>query len=446
MAFELPPRVLVVGLGSSGLAAARLAAADGSEVWVTDLRSEPELSDELEELGDGVRTFLSGHPESCLEGVGLVVASPGVPADAPLLEVARDRGIEVNTEIEFAWRHRQQAELVAVTGSNGKSTVTELTARMLLEAGHSAVAGGNLGPPASQLVLDGGWESWVLEISSFQAELLTEMAPKAAVFLNLSQDHLERHPDIDAYFAAKERLFAFQCENDVAVVNADDPMVAGIRTAARKRSFSVSGPADACLDGDELVVDQESIIKRSELRLSGIHNLANALAAALAAAALGSPLPAMAAALKTFDGLEHRHRTVHTADGVRWIDDSKATNVGATLAALRGYPDRSLHLILGGQAKGQDFLVLADEVRRAVSRLYLIGEDGSAIAEALSGSAPTESCGTLAEAVARARRHAVAGECVLLAPACASFDQFSGYAERGDCFTSLARQEVASCP
>jgi len=446
VAFELSPRVLVVGLGSSGLAAARLAAADGSEVWVTDLRSESELSDELEKLGDGVRTFLSGHPGSCLEGVGLVVASPGVPADAPLLEVARDRGIEVNTEIEFAWRHRQQAQLVAVTGSNGKSTVTELTARMLLEAGQSAVAGGNLGPPASQLVLDGGWESWVLEISSFQAELLTEMAPKAAVFLNLSQDHLERHPDIAAYFAAKERLFAFQCESDVAVVNADDSMVAGLRTAARKRSFSVSGPADACLDGDELVVDQESIIERSELRLSGIHNLANALAAALAAAALGSPLPAMAAALKTFDGLEHRHRTVHTADGVRWIDDSKATNVGATLAALRGYPNRSLHLILGGQGKGQDFLVLADEVRRAVSRLYLIGEDGSAIAEALSGSAPTESCGTLAEAVARARRHAVAGECVLLAPACASFDQFSGYAERGDCFTNLARQEVASCP
>jgi UDP-N-acetylmuramoylalanine--D-glutamate ligase len=443
---ELSPRVLVVGLGSSGLAAVRLAAADGSEVWVTDLRSEAELSAELEELGDDVRTFLGGHPEDCLEGVGLVVASPGVAADAPLLEAARGRGIEINTEIEFAWRHRPQAELVAVTGSNGKSTVTELTARMLIAADRSAVAGGNLGPPASQLVLEGGWESWVLEISSFQAELLTEMAPTAAVFLNLSQDHLERHPDIDSYFAAKERLFAFQSESDVAVLNADDPMVAATRTAARKRSFSISNRADACLDGDELVLDGESIMKSAELRLSGIHNLANALAAALAAAALGSPLTAMAAALSTFDGLEHRHRTVHTADGVRWIDDSKATNVGATLAALGGYPDRSLHLILGGMGKGQDFSVLADEVRRTVSRLYLIGEDGPAIAEALAGSAPTESCGTLTEAVSRARRHAVAGEWVLLAPACASFDQFSGYGERGDRFAELARQEVAPCP
>ena len=446
MVFEPSPRVLVVGLGSSGLAAARLAASAGSEVWVTDLRGEADLATELAELGGNVGTFLGGHPESCLDGVALVIVSPGVPADAPLVAAGRDRGIEVCTEIEFAWRHRPQAGLVAVTGSNGKSTVTELTARMLVEAGQSAVAGGNLGPPASQLVLDGGWDSWVLEISSFQAELLTEMTPRVAVFLNLSQDHLERHPDLGSYFAAKQRLFAFQSEADVAVLNADDPMVAATRTAARRRSFSISGQADACLDGDELVLDGESIMKKSEVRLSGIHNLANALAAALAAAALGSPLPAMAAALNTFDGLEHRHRTVHSADGVRWIDDSKATNVGATLAALRGYPDRSLHLILGGQAKGQDFSVLADEVRRAVSRLYLIGEDGPAIAETLSGAAPAESCGTLARAVQEARRHAVAGECVLLAPACASFDQFSGYGERGDCFTGLARQEVASCP
>jgi UDP-N-acetylmuramoylalanine--D-glutamate ligase len=438
--------VLVVGLGSSGLAAARLAAAEGSEVWATDLRSETELSVELEELGSGVRTFLDGHPESCLEGVELVIVSPGVPADAPLLAAARARGIEINTEIEFAWRHRPQADLVAVTGSNGKSTVTELTARMLVEAGQSTVAGGNLGPPASQLVLDGGWESWVLEISSFQAELLTEMAPRAAVFLNLSQDHLERHPDINSYFAAKERLFAFQGETDVAVLNADDPIVGETRTAARRRSFSVSGPADACLEGEDLVLDGESIMSSSAVRLSGLHNLANALAAALAAVALGAPLTAMGAALSSFDGLDHRHRTVHAAGGIRWIDDSKATNVGATLAALRGYPDHSLHLILGGQAKGQDFSVLADEVRRAVSRLYLIGVDGPAIAEALSGSAPTESCGTLEEAVLRARRHAAAGEWVLLAPACASFDQFSGYDERGDHFAGLARREEASCP
>jgi UDP-N-acetylmuramoylalanine--D-glutamate ligase len=438
--------VLVVGLGSSGLAAARLATADGSEVWATDLRPEAELATEMADLGDDVRTFLGGHPESCLDGVDLVIASPGVPADAPLLELARQRGVEINTEIEFAWFHQPQAELVAVTGSNGKSTVTELTARMLVEAGRSTVAGGNLGTPASQLVLDGGWESWVLEISSFQSELLTAMAPRVAVFLNLSQDHLERHPDLDTYCAAKQRLFAFQTDADTAVLNFDDPMVAATRTAARIRSFSTSDSADAFLDGDELVLDNAPIIRSSEVRMSGIHNLANALAASLAAVVLGATPAAMAATLSTFEGLEHRHRTVHTENGVRWVDDSKATNVAATLAALRGYPDDSLHLILGGRAKGQDFEVLADEVQRAVTRLYVIGEDGPAIAAILAGSAPIEDCGTLAEAVRRARHHAASGEWVLLAPACASFDQFSNYGERGDHFTDLARQEVAPCP
>ena len=446
MQFEVSPRVLVVGLGSSGVAAACLAAADGSEVWTTDLRSASELEAELAALGSDVRTFLGGHPNNCLDGVGHVIASPGVPADAPLLESARIRGIEINSEIEFAWLHRPQAELVAVTGSNGKSTVTELTAQMLVDAGRSTVAGGNLGTPASRLVLDGGWDSWVLEISSFQAELLTAMAPRVAVFLNLSQDHLERHPDLDTYFAAKQRLFAFQTDADTAVLNADDPMVAATLTAANKRDFSISGPANAFLDGDELVLDGAPIMRSSGMRLGGIHNIANALAAALAAAALGAPSAAMATALGTFDGLEHRHRTVHTEDGVRWVDDSKATNVGATLAALRGYPDDSLHLILGGQAKGQDFEVLAGEVERAVTRLYVIGEDGPAIAETLAGTAPTENCESLAEAVRRARRYAASGEWVLLAPACASFDQFSNYGERGDRFTDLARQEVAGCP
>jgi UDP-N-acetylmuramoylalanine--D-glutamate ligase len=446
VAYETFSRVLVVGLGSSGLAATRLAAADGSEVWATDLRPEGELTPELDALGGDVRTFLGGHPESCLDGVGLVIASPGVPADSALLVSARNLGIPINTEVEFAWLHQPQADLVAVTGSNGKSTVTELTAQMLTEACRSTAAGGNLGIPASQLVLDGGWECWVLEISSFQAELLTAMTPRVAVFLNLSQDHLERHPDLDSYFAAKQRLLEFQTSSDTAVLNADDPIVARTRTAASKRHFSITGRADAFFDGDELVLDGEPILPSSGMRLSGIHNVANALAAALAAAALGVPTAAMATTLGSFDGLEHRHRTVHTEGGVRWIDDSKATNVGATLAALGGYPDGSLHLILGGLAKGQDFSVLTDEVRRAVTRLYVIGEDGPAIAETLAGSAPIEDCGTLVEAVNRARRHASSGEWVLLAPACASFDQFSNYGERGDCFSNLARQEVAPCP
>ncbi len=443
---KAPSRVLVVGLGRSGLAAARLATADGAEVWVTDLRPESELADAAAKLPRGMCTFFGGHPDACIDGVELVVVSPGVPADASLLESARVRGVPVLTEVEFAWRHRPAAPLVAVTGSNGKSTVTELVAHMLREAGQEAAAGGNIGTAASELVLEDGWESWVLEISSFQAELLTAMKPKAAVFLNLSQDHLERHSDLAGYLRAKRRLFAYQSADDVAVLNADDPVVASTPTAARRRTFSISGPADACLDGDRLLLDGELLLRANEMRLSGVHNLANALAAALAAASLGATPETVASALTVFDGLDHRHRTVHIADGVRWVDDSKATNVGATLAALRGYPDGSVHLILGGQAKGQDFSVLLAEVRRAVDKLYLIGEDGPAIGEALEGTASAENCHALDEAVACARRSATPGQWVLLAPACASFDQFSDFGERGDRFADLAREEVASCP
>jgi len=445
VAYEAVPRVLVVGLGRSGLAAAHLAAADGSELWVTDLRHERELTDEISELPTAARGFFGGHPDTCLEGVELVVASPGVPPEAPLLEAARGRGLAITAEVEFAWLHRPDAPLAAVTGSNGKSTVTELVACMLGHAGFEVGAGGNLGLAASQLVLDGGWQSWVLEISSFQAELLTAMRPRVAVFLNLSQDHLERHADLDAYLGAKRRLFAFQNDHDVAVLNADDAPVAGTTTAGRRRCFSVTGEADACLEGDWLLLDGEPLIETSQVKLSGVHNLANALAAALAAQALGATTNAMASALETYEGLAHRHRTVHLSNGVRWVDDSKATNVGATVAALRGYPAGAVHLIVGGQAKGQDFAPLVTEVRRAVARLYLIGEDGQAIGDILKGAAPLESCGDLADAVSRARDFATAGQCVLLAPACASLDQFSDYGERGDLFTDLACWQAAPC-
>jgi UDP-N-acetylmuramoylalanine--D-glutamate ligase len=446
VAYEAAPRVLIVGLGTSGLAAARLAADDGSEVWVTDLRLEQEMADPIRDLPGGARTFFGGHPETCLEGVKLVVVSPGVSPQAPVLAAARERGLEIRAEVEFAWLHQSSAPLAAVTGSNGKSTVTELVARMLANTGLEVGAGGNLGPAASQLVLDGGWQSWVLEVSSFQAEILTEMRPGAAVFLNLSQDHLERHPDLEAYLEAKRRLFAFQGHDDIAVLNADDPAVAGTVTAARRRTFSVTGKADAFLDGDHLLLDEALLIEASGVKLCGRHNLANTLAAALAAQALGATTDAMVSAIENFEGLAHRHRTVHVANGVRWVDDSKATNVGATVAALGGYPEGSVHLIMGGQAKGQDFAPLLPEMRRAVVRLYLIGEDGPLIGEFFRRTMPLESCGDLAEAVRRARSRATAGQWILLAPACASFDQFSSYSERGDHFADLASHEVVPCP
>lgn len=437
---------LVVGLGRSGVAAARLAVDDGARVRVTDVRTADQLIEAVGALPTSVETVLGGHPVSCLDGVSRVIVSPGVPADAPLLAAARAAGLEVLSEVEFAWRHRPDAPLVAVTGSNGKSTVTTLTGEMLRAGGFATAVGGNLGTAASELVLDGGWECWVLELSSFQTELFVGLRPRVGVFLNLSQDHLERHADLAAYAAAKRRLFACQRSDDAAVLNADDAASAATPTAARRRLFSVVRDADGWLDGATLVLEGEALMPADEVGLVGRHNLANALAAVLAADEMGVDRASLAATLRTFRGLDHRHREVWEHDGVRWIDDSKATNVGATLAGLGGYPDGSVHLILGGQAKGQDFAILRDEVARAARRVYVIGVDGPVIAAAMEGVAPIERCGDLAEAVRRARRLAVAGEWVLLAPACASFDQFSGYAERGDRFAELARgQEVAPC-
>ena len=439
-------RVLVIGLGRSGVAAARLAAAGGAEVVVTDRRTEAELGDVLAQLPRGAELFLGGHPDSCLDGVDLVVVSPGVPPTAELPVKTRERGIELMSEVEFAWRHRPDAPLAAITGSNGKSTVTTLVAEMLVADGINAVAGGNLGTAASELVLAGGWDQWVLEISSFQSELFAAMAPKVAVFLNLSQDHLERHAGIEAYLAAKRRLFAFQGAADTAVLNLDDRASAATETNARRSFFSIERDADGWLDGKHLIIDSVELTTADRIKLSGAHNSANILAAGLAAMAMGASRSAVAAAAEAFDGLAHRHRVVHEAAGVRWIDDSKATNIGATLAALRGYPAGSLHLILGGQAKGQDFSVLADEVRRTTSQLYVIGIDGPAIAQSLADVAPVEHCDTIAEAVHRARAAATSGQAVLLAPACASFDQFTGYDHRGDVFAALSREEVAVCP
>ncbi len=440
-----PSRAVVIGLGASGLAAAGLLRELGTAVTVTDLRTPEELGGALQDLPPGTRTVLGANPPEALDGAGLVVVSPGVPAGAPILEEARRRGLPLVSEVELAWRQRPEATLVVVTGSNGKSTVTTMVARILSEAGRSAVAGGNLGTPACDLVRKGGWDHWVLEISSFQAELFTELRPSVGILLNLSQDHLERHGTMEAYAAAKYRLFSRQTGEDWAVLNLDDPLAAATPTAARRRCFSLTRSAEGCLEGSTLVVEGAPLMDTSELGVGGRHNLANALAAALAARALDVERDAIRHALASFEGLPHRHRTVAEAGGVRWVDDSKATNVGAAMAALEGYPEASVHLILGGLSKGQDFSPLVPPVRRVAARVYLIGRDAARIEAALGDAAPLERCGTLAEAVRRARAAARAGDTVLLAPACASFDQFADYAERGEAFARLAREEVIPC-
>jgi UDP-N-acetylmuramoylalanine--D-glutamate ligase len=435
-----PPRALVVGLGSSGVAAAALLVRQGWRVTANDRAGAAELGDRTAQLPAGVEVVLGGHPESLLDSVALVVASPGVPAGLPLLAQARRRGIEVIAELELAFRALADTPLLAVTGSNGKTTGTALLGAILEAAGWNAGVGGNIGHPASALALEGGFDALVWEVSSFQLEGCTTLRPRVGVLLNLSPDHLDRHASLDAYLAAKARLLARQQGDDVAVLNADDPVVAGLAVPARAAFFSLRDRrAAACLVDDRLVLDGHPLLPRARLPLPGEHNVANALAAALAAARAGVPRTAIAAALERFPGLPHRHALVAEVGGVSFVDDSKGTNIGATAAGLAGYPPGTVHLILGGLGKGQDFASLAEAAAGRVAAAYLIGEAADEIARALGSRVPVEQCGTLVEAVRRAAAAARPGDTVLLSPACASFDQFRDYAHRGDEFARLAR-------
>ncbi len=442
---SVPPHALVVGLGVSGVAAATLLASQGFQVTVNDHGAESELSGQLGRLPAGVAAVLGGHPLELLGPVALVVVSPGVPWGLPLLTEARRRGLEVIGEVEFAARAMAGVPIVGVTGSNGKTTVTSLIGEIVRNGGWRVGVGGNIGTAASDLALVGGWDAVVLELSSFQLEACTTLRPRIAVLLNVSPDHLDRHPDMGIYRAAKVRVFANQHPDDVAVLNADDPALVDIHVPSRTVRFSLTDrSAEAHADGGVLVLDGVPLLPRADLPLLGDHNAANALAAALAARRLGIQPEAIAGALRRFVALPHRHQLVAEGSGVRWVDDSKGTNIGATAAGLAGYPPGTVHLILGGLGKGQDFRELRPAVEGRLTRLYVIGEASAQISAALQGSAPIEACGTLEEAVRRAAAHARPGDTVLLSPACASFDQFANYAHRGNEFARLARVAAGS--
>lgn len=435
-----PSRALVVGLGVSGVAAATLLASQGWAVTANDRATPFDLAAPLATLPAGVAVATGGHSLELLDGVALVVASPGVPWELPLLAEARRRGIEVISEVELASRALPRVPIVGVTGSNGKTTVTSLLGAIGAAAGLRVGVGGNIGTAASELALAGGWDAVILELSSFQLEGCTTLRPRVGVLLNVSPDHLDRHPTMASYLVAKARIFAHQLADDCAVLNADDPALAALKVPSRAVYFSLSTQAaDAHLAGDSLVLGGEPLLRRGELPLLGDHNVANALAAALAASQLGVPTTVIARALRNATALPHRHQLVAEAGGVRWVDDSKGTNIGATAAGLAGYVPGTIHLILGGLGKGQDFRELRSAAEGRLARLYLIGEAAGEIAAALAGTAPIESCGTLEEAVRRAADHARPGEVVLLSPACASFDQFRNYEHRGEEFARLAR-------
>lgn len=443
MSGTVQPRALVVGFGASGAAACRLLLRHHWQVRVNDRATPAALAEHLSELPPQVELVLGGHPPSALEGVSLVVVSPGVPWDLPLLAAARQQHLEVVDEVELASRFLAGTPLVAVTGSNGKSTVTSWIGAMAAAAGRRAGIGANLGTPASALVLAGGWDVMVWELSSFQLEGCTSLRPGVGVLLNISADHLDRHGDLDGYLAAKLRIFATQQGLDTAVLNADDPLAAAVAPPARRATFSLTGShADAHLYRDTLVLDGGPLVDRRELLLLGAHNVANALASALAASRADIPRDAIITGLTTFPGLPHRHRLVAEVRGVLWVDDSKGTNIGATAAGLSGYPPGRIHLILGGLGKGQDFTALRPAIKGRVARAYLIGAAARELAEALAGAAEVEPCGTLETAVSRAAASVRPGDVVLLSPACASFDQFHSYAHRGDEFARL----VAALP
>lgn len=432
---------VVVGLGKTGLACARHLAAAGAAVAVTDSRTAPPGLERCRRELPDVELRLGGFDAALLAEAAEIVISPGVSLKEPALAAALARGVPVVSEIELFARVAR-APVVAITGSNGKSTVTTLVGLMAERAGVDVAVGGNLGTPALELLRQPEPALYVLELSSFQLETTESLRPAAATVLNISADHMDRYDSLEEYAAAKARIFR---RAEAAVLNADDPMVMAMAAAGRTVAFSVAGPQPDGFgvterDGDLwLVRDGQLLLPAGDVRIPGRHNLANALAALALGEAVGLPLPAMAEVLREFPGLPHRTQWVGEARGVAWYDDSKGTNVGATLAAVQGM-SQPVVLIAGGDGKGQDFAPLRAALRQKARAVVLIGRDAPLIEQAIAGAVPTVRAVDMDDAVRQARTLAQAGDVVLLSPACASFDMFEGYAHRGQVFRDAVRR------
>jgi len=432
-------RNLVVGLGKTGLSAVRWLQACGEQVAVTDSRAVPPGLESLRALGGHFPLHLGGFDPALLDHADRIVLSPGVSRREPLIREALARGITVIGDIEI-FGAAKQAPVVAITGTNGKSTVTTLVAAMAAAAGRRVLAGGNLGEPALDLLSQPVPELYVLELSSFQLESTTTLELLAAAVLNVTPDHLDRYDSLADYAAAKARILAHAA---TAIVNLDDPLVAAMpRAGQRVVGFSLArADADFSLvtRGAQTMLARagEPLLPLAELRLPGHHNAANALAALAVGTTVGLPLAPMLATLRRFAGLPHRSQWVAERHGVRFIDDSKGTNVGATVAAVDGL-EGPLVVIAGGDGKGQDFAPLAGAFRGKVRHAVLIGRDRELLARALAGACSTEFAADMEAAVAAAARAARAGDVVLLSPACASLDMFRDYAQRGEAFAAAA--------
>ena len=432
-------RVAVLGLAKSGLGAVSLLRAQGALVTAGDGKPFAFLEESVQAALAGIR-FVPQADDPTL-GQDLVVLSPGVPDDLDIVVAARKRGTPVIGELELA-SYYLTGPIIGVTGSNGKTTCTALIGHILRHSGIDAIVGGNIGIPPSALVGASNEDTWlVLELSSFQLETASNFSAKIGVCLNVTPDHLDRHKTMDAYSGAKGRLFATQREDGFAVLNADDETCTGYSALTRGWPvwFSLErtvAPGVYVQDG-VIVLDGEPVMPVSGIPLRGRHNVQNVLAAAAAAHLAGATLEQIAAAVRTFPGVEHRLEFVRDRAGVAWYNDSKATNVDAALKAVEAFDNR-LWIILGGKDKDGDYTPLAEALRGHVAGALLIGSAAEKIAVQLQGI-PQVACGTMEAAVAHAASHARQADVVLLAPACASFDQFSSYEERGRVFKDLVR-------
>ncbi|MGA8144488.1 MAG: UDP-N-acetylmuramoyl-L-alanine--D-glutamate ligase [Candidatus Acidiferrales bacterium] len=437
-------RVLVVGLARTGVAAALFSAGYGAIVTATDVKPEAELGDAAGKLrAAGVTLELGAHAPVTFSGLDLIIVSPGVPAKLPFLELARTHGIPVWSEVELAWRFLR-GKLVAITGSNGKTTTTSLVAHILETAKIPTLVGGNIGTPLlARVEASMDTTVTVAEISSFQLETIDAFRPEIGVLLNLTPDHLDRHETFEAYAAAKIRMFENQLERDIAILNADDPEVTRrmpprphIYWFSRQKrvaegAFLVDGQIVFRTEGSEI-----PLLRREDIPLKGEHNVENVLAACAASYLAGADAASIANGVKTFEGVEHRLEFVREIGDVAFYNDSKATNVDATLKAIEAFPG-SLIVILGGKDKGSSYAGLREPLRERARLVLLIGAAAEKIASELGDVVPTERAGTMDRAVETAFNIAKPGDVVLLAPACASFDQFDNYEHRGRVFKEL---------
>jgi UDP-N-acetylmuramoylalanine--D-glutamate ligase len=432
---------LVVGLARSGQAAARLLAARGEMVRAVD-SGHPGRAAGLQ--GAGVEVFLDTDGLAQLDGTRTVVKSPGVPREAPVIARALERGLEVVGEMELAWRALPN-RFVGVTGTNGKTTTVELLGHLYRTAGEPVAVAGNVGTALSELAGEVDPEATIVcECSSFQLEDTTAFAPECAVFLNLAPDHLDRHRDLESYLAAKLRIFANQGNDDLAVYNADDPSTAGtdLGGCARRVAFCTGAAPDcevAVAEGT-IFYDGEPLLPVSELGLFGEHNVSNAMAAAAAALSMGIDRDAVRAGLRSFAGVPHRLETVAERGGVRFVNDSKATNVASAAVGIRAF-EGGVHAILGGSEKDEPFAPLIEPLAESAVACYLIGVTAERMARelapAVEAGVELHRCADLEDAVRRAAAMAKSGETVLLSPACASFDAFEDYEARGERFREI---------